>query len=1188
MVSAYICTPDRKISGRIKGITTFEVAEKGINDFSTINFAVQKYVTNQSTMAHEINESYAKLHAFCEIYVPEKGYFIINSEPSINSQGQKIEYKEFTASSYESVLQYENLLGFLVNQGTETSIEMDPENLDELGIPKKNIRLYDADENFSLIDLVLRDDYYGWRPGHIDRSLWTLERAFEIDSQNIYSFLCNDMAQAFRCIVTFDTVNRLINIYDIESYGRDTNIYLSLSHFLEQIAISPTTEDIYTVFNVEGDNELDISRVNFGSNKIVNISYPLSLLDAEIQTGYAAYLKERETYRDRYTEDSKQYAVLQEQIDAINDRQPMDIIYNNWASTTYYPTEDLEDYRDAYKAAVKVIEGLYMDPTTQTVNMDELDASVDAAMYHSYNDIAIPDIIAELAAREEGKHNTDTVEAEFIYEAYGLNDLEVRLITYQDRVTTLAEAGYSTDKRNPASSISEETWKEHHAEYLEYAAHLKTLSELIEKKQEQIAELQQKVDTVLSDMQYVAEHASLDNYSGLDEGQIAVIKSLYRESDYQDSNYGITDIDDAVSIAVKSKELYDAAAERLEIESAPQFTWTVSSANLFAMKEFAKLKDDLKVGDFVTLGFDTYGIAKFIVDKTVYKPNGIKFRVVEIDYSAIDNSGTFNVTFSDMIQTKAYRNDFETLLQNFVSSKTNAISVGASSTAASVAAQVTASIIKPYIEAQNAKIDNTLINQATIQDLVAVNANIETLVADYIQTAEFAAKIADILHLTVFDLVAADITADKSITLVSDDSGSIQIANSAMVFKDADDATRVRIGLDGNGDYTINIYSEPDEYGVQHLLFGSNGITEHAIEDHLISNSMMNWSGISAGTDNDGKPYWDSSKITVDGGRLDEKWEDLKTEVASIEIVASSQVIEDNGSVTLTPVLHLLDGLSNVRWLYKAPADDAWTGVNSEASLTAPYVDTNYVVTVPGTASKFTDDNNSLIFKASYVKDSSETHYDILTVFKLPEGSEGYTIVLSDEAQTISTTYDLYPEPETYSCTVSVYKGHSPMTPTMSAVPGANSFYVTGICDEEAVTLAFNNPGECTWTFNSRLTVPKNFQIELRIIIGGFNEVVKRYISLSAAVAGESPVTVEIDSSAGNIFKSGNIVSTLTARVTRGMEDITSECTKFTWLKYDKDGNLVESWTKETTSPAIDITPSDVQNKAVFRCEVEY
>ena len=82
------------------------------------------------------------------------------------------------------------------------------------------------------------------------------------------------------------------------------------------------------------------------------------------------------------------------------------------------------------------------------------------------------------------------------------------------------------------------------------------------------------------------------------------------------------------------------------------------------------------------------------------------------------------------------------------------------------------------------------------------------------------------------------------------------------------------------------------------------------------------------------------------------------------------------------------------------------------------------------------------------------------------------------------------------------------------------------------------------------------------------------------------PITVQIDSSAGNIFKTKNIYTILTATVYKGGEDITSEVKKFKWVKRDKDGNPDPSWSRFTTSNIITINPDDVTSKAVFGCEV--
>lgn len=82
------------------------------------------------------------------------------------------------------------------------------------------------------------------------------------------------------------------------------------------------------------------------------------------------------------------------------------------------------------------------------------------------------------------------------------------------------------------------------------------------------------------------------------------------------------------------------------------------------------------------------------------------------------------------------------------------------------------------------------------------------------------------------------------------------------------------------------------------------------------------------------------------------------------------------------------------------------------------------------------------------------------------------------------------------------------------------------------------------------------------------------------------PITIQIDSSAGNIFKNKNISTILTATVYRGGEDITSQISQFRWTKKDKDGNIDPSWSRSTTSNIITINNNDVTSKAVFGCEV--
>ena len=88
---------------------------------------------------------------------------------------------------------------------------------------------------------------------------------------------------------------------------------------------------------------------------------------------------------------------------------------------------------------------------------------------------------------------------------------------------------------------------------------------------------------------------------------------------------------------------------------------------------------------------------------------------------------------------------------------------------------------------------------------------------------------------------------------------------------------------------------------------------------------------------------------------------------------------------------------------------------------------------------------------------------------------------------------------------------------------------------------------------------------------------------------GKDAIQVIIDSSAGNMFFNKDINATLTCTVLKGgTEDITSQVTKFTWKKKDKDGNIDSSWSRLAAGRTITIGPADIASKAIFICEVEF
>lgn len=1095
--SPFICRADKKIICSLTGITKSKTELK-LNDISEIDFTVSKYITSDVTHEQILNPAYKYLNSFYGILIPEfgqYGYFRINEEPTIKGESTKKEFKTFTAYSGESILQYENLVGFFVNQGTAQSLEMYEENKDANGLPKEKIRLYNPDEpRLSLLDLILADDYYGWTIGHVDNSIKSLSRAFAVtNSKNVYAFLMNEVAQAFRCIFDFDVIHNVINVYDIEKYGRNTNIYLSFERFVQNVNVRQNSDEIYTVFNVAGDNDLDISYVNFGSNKIVNVDYPLYMADPKIYRAYKSYEVYRDSLRVSYKDLFIDYTYQQKLLAAIMDRQPMETINNNWSSKVYYSIEDLETDLGMFRAAVELIEELYTDEYGD-LDIEALNKSPDAATYYSYKDVNIPNIENEIAYRTEkvGKR-ADAVNSDIVWEMYGLNDLLLKRETYLELIDTLAEAGYTipwSENTDPTKTISEETWNAHYQEWQDYKGYVEELDELIAKKTEQVDEINETIDSDLVRIKEIARTASLEYFFDTYADEFAedvsdypqIIKSFYKESDYVDDNYLITSIDDPTAIVAEAEQLYQAAVKRLQVESRPQLTWRTEVDNLYATKDFEPLRDSLQLGDFINLVFDTERIANrfdsgiihteesdaidlddslagrnlladskderttiqeenqsqgyitayeltpqgssvlknggltftisanyavtqnantdacicalyngeeiftvgnTLVAENVYdNPTGVytrtftltdeqlesqdqsitfkiyyattyaelsisnvklevgdkatgwtiapeetdgisgfngefvelekntfigenyRFRVSKIEFDNL-NYSDFSVTFEDLIKTRAGYSDVETILDSFVSSKSNQIRVEAANNASSVASEVAHSLIKPYLQVTNAAIENAQITNAQIEDLVATNARIETLLANYLEANS----------ATIFDLVTDNLTVNKTLTLVSDNDGSIVLDNSKLKFVDANGDIRMIVGKNQSNTYDVEIYSAADGNGNQKLLWNTvSGVQSDAIADNLISTSMIgnsavtktkiDWTGISDSVDASGTPIFNSNQITVNGSSLTAQWGamqsvtgGLSSKVADVSVSADKVLMVVSQSV---------------------------------------------------------------------------------------------------------------------------------------------------------------------------------------------------------------------------------------------------------------------------------------------------
>ena len=190
----------------------------------------------------------------------------------------------------------------------------------------------------SLLWLILHE--HGWNVGFVDPyvdlqseldddkiPLANKTGFFQVDSQDIYSFLTQEVAAYFRCIFVFDTENYLVHAYNVNNIGYDTNVFLSFQNVQNQVTRS-SDRDLHTVFHVQGDENLDFTEANFGEDSIEDISYflrnPGEHFSQEFITKYEAWQHDRETKRPQYMQLSIDYRNQNDTVKELYSRVPVD------------------------------------------------------------------------------------------------------------------------------------------------------------------------------------------------------------------------------------------------------------------------------------------------------------------------------------------------------------------------------------------------------------------------------------------------------------------------------------------------------------------------------------------------------------------------------------------------------------------------------------------------------------------------------------------------------------------------------------------------------------------------------------------------------------------------------------------------------------------------------------------------
>ena len=307
-----------------------------IYDDLSLTFNLNAYQTASFKIYRNINgKKYEHYDDFQEdrlIMIQGISWYKIHVETNIENTGIS---KSITANSLECTLCNKRLIDFECNTGEILYDDY-----------VKTIFYDPANPKGSLLNRVL-NVAPSWSVGHVDATLANKQRSFDEDDIDVYSFLTGDVSEAFNCLFIFDTFNMTVNAYDLDNYGEDTSIYVSMDNLAQSMTESIDENSIITCYRVNGGDGIYINEVNPNStNKIYNFEYYLPEMEESIQNKVKAYNEKYQSLKPQYEEIMKR---LGDQIGVIQDletRLPDSLDSKDW---TKYGLEFLDSKVKSFK-----------------------------------------------------------------------------------------------------------------------------------------------------------------------------------------------------------------------------------------------------------------------------------------------------------------------------------------------------------------------------------------------------------------------------------------------------------------------------------------------------------------------------------------------------------------------------------------------------------------------------------------------------------------------------------------------------------------------------------------------------------------------------------------------------------------------------------------------------------------------
>lgn len=227
--------------------------ERTIDEIDTLTLRINKCLTTQDGLKTILNPAYDEIKPKRYLLLNDSEYFIIEDIKTNKLSG----YLEVTAMSGEQIL-------------IRRPLDMEDFGVQILGD--------DIDNSIYSLSTLLND--IGWRLNSVDESLIYNEdgtprmRWQESVNTNYLEFIKNNLAEQFNFLPIFNTVDRSIDLVDIDSMGEEIKICLSKDNYIKSKTKTNNSEELITLLKLRGNEELNVGAYIVGGyDFLMDFSY---------------------------------------------------------------------------------------------------------------------------------------------------------------------------------------------------------------------------------------------------------------------------------------------------------------------------------------------------------------------------------------------------------------------------------------------------------------------------------------------------------------------------------------------------------------------------------------------------------------------------------------------------------------------------------------------------------------------------------------------------------------------------------------------------------------------------------------------------------------------------------------------------------------------------------------------------